>query len=184
MGASKCWKIVDFPNISNKMNNFKTFYEGQVASSLKEIIQPPTRWKCKYFFWHQQEAIFLENFYNEFGFWLCFGSIFFEILSEFIFVKWVRFFGWNCIVKWVIFLARFCWLWDFLLENLKLIGKLQIWGFETFIFWPKLFFGTVSGHFSQCNLKIFRCQPTMMADIFIQPPHHKKVSCSPVSLYS
>ena len=29
----------------------------------------------------------------------------------------------NCIVKWVIFFASFCWLWDFLLENLKLKKK-------------------------------------------------------------
>ena len=26
------------------MNNFKTFYEAQVASRLKEVIQPLSRW--------------------------------------------------------------------------------------------------------------------------------------------
>ena len=36
------------------------------------------------------------------------------------FIKRVMFFEWNCIVKWVIFFASFCWLWDFLLKNLKL----------------------------------------------------------------
>ena len=39
------------------------------------------------------------------------------------FIKWVRFFERNCIVKWVIFLGSFCWLWDFLLKNLKLKKK-------------------------------------------------------------
>ena len=40
--------------------------------------------------------------------------------SELRFVKWVRFFERNYIVKWVIFFASFCWLWDFLLENQKI----------------------------------------------------------------
>ena len=44
----------------------------------------------------------------------------FSMPSESRCVKWIRFFDWNCIVKWVIFFASFCWLWDFLLENLKL----------------------------------------------------------------
>ena len=37
---SKCWKIVEFPKISIKMKNCKTFYEAQTTSRLKEIIQP------------------------------------------------------------------------------------------------------------------------------------------------
>ena len=41
------------------------------------------------------------------------------IFNELRFVKWVRFFQPNCTVKWVIIFASFCWLWDFLLENLK-----------------------------------------------------------------
>ena len=44
----------------------------------------------------------------------------FSTSSELRFVKWVRFFEGNCIVKWAIFFASFCWLWDFLLENLIL----------------------------------------------------------------
>ena len=79
--------------------------------------------------------------------------------------KWVKFFGQNSIVKWVISFASFCWLWHFLLENLKLKRisdnihwnvwtnikkfyawnsifqkkkeKIQIWDFESFIFWSK-----------------------------------------------
>ena len=41
-------------------------------------------------------------------------------------VKWVevrKIVERNCIVKRVIFFASFCWLWDFLLENLKLRKK-------------------------------------------------------------
>ena len=36
----KCWKIVEFPKISIKMKNFKTFYKAQTASCLRETIQP------------------------------------------------------------------------------------------------------------------------------------------------
>ena len=32
---------VEFPKISIKMKNCKTFYEAQTVSRLKEIIQPP-----------------------------------------------------------------------------------------------------------------------------------------------
>ena len=41
------------------------------------------------------------------------------------------------------------------------------------------FFGAVLGHFIQCNLKIFRRRPTMVADIFTQLPHHKKAFYGP-----
>ena len=56
--------------------------------------------------------------------------IFFKMLSELRFVKWLRFFEQNCIVKRVIFFVSFCWPWDFLQENLKWKDELQIWGFE------------------------------------------------------
>ena len=46
----------------------------------------------------------------------------------------------NYVVKWVIFFARFCWLWGFLPENLKFIDKSQIWGFESFILRSKFCF--------------------------------------------
>ena len=42
MEVSKCWKIVQLPEISIKMKNCKIFYETQTASRLQEIIQPPT----------------------------------------------------------------------------------------------------------------------------------------------
>ena len=38
MEVSKCWKIVEFPKISIKIKNCKTFYEAKTASRLKEII--------------------------------------------------------------------------------------------------------------------------------------------------
>ena len=37
----KCWKIFKFSKISIKMKKFKTFYQGQTGSCLKEIIKPP-----------------------------------------------------------------------------------------------------------------------------------------------
>ena len=39
--VSKCGKIVEFPKISIKMKNWKTFYEAKTASHLKKIIQSP-----------------------------------------------------------------------------------------------------------------------------------------------
>ena len=41
MEVSKCWNIVEFPKISFKMKNCKTFYGVQATSRLKEIIHPP-----------------------------------------------------------------------------------------------------------------------------------------------
>ena len=44
----------------------------------------------------------------------------FSMSTESRFVKWVMFLERNCIVKWAIFFPKFCWLWDLVLENLKL----------------------------------------------------------------
>ena len=41
MEVLKCWETVEFPKISIKMKNYKTFYEAQTAIRLKEIIQRP-----------------------------------------------------------------------------------------------------------------------------------------------
>ena len=66
----------------------------------------------------------------------------------------------NCIVKWVIFFASFCWLCNFLLENLKLqkknkkkqknVKEFQIWDFKS-LYFVQIFFGGWSalGRFSQ-----------------------------------
>ena len=39
--VSKCRKIDEFPKISIKIKNCKTFYEAQTSSCLKKIIHPP-----------------------------------------------------------------------------------------------------------------------------------------------
>ena len=79
----------------------------------------------------------------------------------------------------MIFVDSFWCLWDFLLENMKLKDKLQIWGFESFIsffFWPNFrFFGTVLGSYSQGNFKFFCCRPTMVVNIFTQSPPQEKL---------
>ena len=38
MEVWKCWQIVEFPEISIKIKNFKTFYETQTASRLNELF--------------------------------------------------------------------------------------------------------------------------------------------------
>ena len=53
----------------------------------------------------------------------------FILLIELRFAKWVSCFKRNCIVKWVIVFVGFCWLQDFLPENLKIVDKVWIWGF-------------------------------------------------------
>ena len=101
---SKCWKIVEFPKILIKMENFKTRYEAQTASRLKESIYPLSHPPS------QPDKILLR-------FWNAHTSLEKMYIYIYIFVKWVRLFEWNCIVKWVIFFISFCWLWDFLMEN-------------------------------------------------------------------
>ena len=46
----------------------------------------------------------------------------------------------NCILKWMIFFASFCWLWFFLLENLKSIDKLQLWSLDHLFSGPNVIF--------------------------------------------
>ena len=101
--------------------------------------------------------------------------IFYNVLKELRFVKWVRLSEQNCIVKWEIFFPSFCWLWYFLPENLKLVDKLQIRGFESFILHFKIrFFGTALRRFSQWDFKISRCRPTMVG--FFSAPPIKRLS--------
>ena len=104
------------------------------------------------------------------------------VLLEYVFynVEWVKVrkmseaFWAKLFCKLSDFFANFCWIWDFLAENLKLIDNIQIWGFESFIFWSKfVFFGTVLGLFCQCNF--FCRRPTMVTEFFSQPPTIKKL---------
>ena len=132
--------------------------------------------------------------------------------SELRFVKWVRFFERNCIVKWVIFFASFCWLWDFLLENLKLRIKSDdiqwnVWAntkslyarnnifkkripnmrfLNHLYFGPNFhFWGTALGRFS--SLVNLGGRHVCLAPLLPPPPplhrHHKKASYGPVRLY-
>ena len=102
----------------------------------------------------------------------------------------------------MIFFASFCRFWDSLLEVLK--SKKNLWlrplerldKYKNFVclkyyFQKKnskyeilnnlyfdsnfAFFGTAIGPFSQCFVLIFRRRPTIMTDIFTQPPTIKKL---------
>ena len=107
------------------------------------------------------------------------------MLSELTFLKWVVFFEQNCIVKWVIFVASFCWFWDSKSEliykfvsisiNFRFSGRVskptpnkRFW--IIYVLAQISFFETVLEPFSQCKFKIFHCQPTMMTNIFTHPP--------------
>ena len=116
----------------------------------------------------------------------------------------MKFFEQNCIVKWAIFFPSFCWLWDFLLENLKLKRNSEnvrwyIWAdikklyaqnnilkkiIPNMTFWiiyilVQIFFlGTALGCFSQFFL-IFCRWPTMVTNIFTQPAPPQKASYGP-----
>ena len=63
--------------------------------------------------WHTFWMFPFVIFYQK-GFWLCCGSMLFQCQ-----VSWGSWNEWG-IVNCVIFFDSFCWLWDFLLENLKL----------------------------------------------------------------
>ena len=123
--------------------------------------------------------------------------------SELRFVKWMRFFGRNCIVKWVIFFASFCWLCDFLLENMKIKKNpddvhWNVWTNKNTLhacnndlkkrilnmrFWIYIlvqisFLGTALGRFSQCFFFNFLSLANHDDQHFTQLPlqHHKKSS--------
>ena len=128
--------------------------------------------------------------------------------SESRFVKWVMFFERNCIMKWAIFFASFCWLWDLRLENVK--PKRNSEGFLWYIwtntrklyarnnifkkrisnmtFWIIYILvqisvlGTALGRFSQFFLFFFNFSSlTNHGDRhFYTAPLHKKTFCGPV----
>ena len=108
--------------------------------------------QCKCFFWNQPEACF----------WLCYGSIFFIMLSDLGKVRKMNEVFLRETVLWIesSFSASFCWLWDLLPDNLKLVDKLKIRGFYFIIYFlvQISFFGTALGRFSLCSFKIFPCR--------------------------
>ena len=148
------------------MKNFKTSCESKTTISLKEIIQPSTRNFRTEIYRNIQTFAF--QVFQERSSWTSKMvqckylfltptiKMFLAVLREYNFynvecveVRKMRFFEQNCIVEWVISFASFCWFWDFV---------------------------TVLGHFNQCNFKIFCRRPTMVSEIFTQPPYHKKAS--------
>ena len=92
---------------------FKELEECSYWASRNDAVQM--------FFLTPNRNMFAGKFFSQKGFWLYCGSILFSMSSElrFMRVKCMRFFEQNCIVKWVIFFASFCWFCNFLLENLK-----------------------------------------------------------------
>ena len=126
MEVFKCWKIVNFPEVSIKMKKFKTTYRAQIAASCsKESVLPPPgkRWTKIFFYWNMRKysnICFPSALRMRFlGFWKCkcfsliparntfagkfvkrlwlyWGSICLTKLSELRFVKWVRFFMQKC----------------------------------------------------------------------------------------
>ena len=90
-----------------------------------KVIQECRSWATKngavqMFLLTPNRNMFSGKFLNQKWFSLCYGSILFSASSELRFVKWVSCFEKKYIVKWVIFIASFCWLLEFLLENLIL----------------------------------------------------------------
>ena len=90
------------------------------------VLGVKKRWSANAFSDTKQKHVYCKIF-SKFRklFWLCCQSTLFSMSSGLRFIKWVRFFEQNCIVKWVIFFSSFCWLWDFLLKNLKLKKQLR-----------------------------------------------------------
>ena len=161
--------------------------------------------QCKCYFWHQTEPCSLEILENHKGFWLRWNSILFSMSSELKFVKWVMIFKRNCVVKWVIFSASFCWSSDFLLENVELKNSNDVhWNVwmnikklynhnKTFkkqnskceilnhLYFGSsfIFGGTALRCFSLYFFKIFYRRLTIVGDIFTQPPsppsHHRSL---------
>ena len=72
------------------------------------------------------------------------GVYLLTILSELRFVKWLSPF-------WAFFFTSFLWPWDFTRKSG--IDKIQIWGFESFIFWSS-FLGLFYGVLASVILKV------------------------------
>ena len=100
-------KIAKFPKISIKMKNVKTLNESQAAIwNSDQVLRECISWAArngavKKFFLAPQTYMLLDML----------QEYMVIMLSELRFVNWVRFFKRNCIVKWVTFVASFCWLW-------------------------------------------------------------------------
>ena len=111
--------------------------------------------QCNCFSWHQPK-MFLPVLQE---------CIFFIMLSELNFTKSVRFIERNCIVKWMILFASFCWFGDFLQgqseNNWYEVFNMRYLIIHFLVQFFFFFFRTVLQHFSKYNLKTFHivCQP-------------------------
>ena len=118
-------------------------------------------------------------FVGKFARWLSLLAV----LQDYIFynVEWVE----VCKMRQVFWMKLYCkvsglfllffWLWYFLLENLKLKNKLQIWGFEWFNFWSKFrFLGLCRGILPNVILEFFVISqlwwPTFLLSSSTSPP--------------
>ena len=76
------------------------------------VLGVKKRWSANVFSDTKQKHVCWKILLNSERFWLYCKTYYFQ--CELRFVKWVRFFERNCIVKLVIFFGSFCWLWLFL----------------------------------------------------------------------
>ena len=74
-----------------------------------KVLQEYSSWASKngavqmFFFDTKQKHVCWKIFRARKLCWLCCGSVLFSMSVELRFVKWVRLFKWNCVVKWVVF---------------------------------------------------------------------------------
>ena len=69
-----------------------------------KVLQVCSSWTSRngavqMFFLTPNRNIFAGKFFSQKSFWLCYGSMLFSTSSELRFIKLVRLFEWNCIVK-------------------------------------------------------------------------------------
>ena len=107
-----------------KRNFFKEIYRNIQTFAFK-VIQECSSWAStngvvQIFFLTPHRNLFPGKFVNSESFLALLREHIISMSSELKFVKWVRFFEQNRIVKYVTLFASFCWFLDFLLENLKL----------------------------------------------------------------
>ena len=128
--ASRLKEIIQSPSTphTNLATSLKQNFLREICRNIQtfafKVLQESSSWASgngavQILFFTPNRNMVAGKFVNEKAFWLCFGIMLFSISKELRFVKWVRFFVRNCMVKCVIFLAGFYWLWAFLLQILE-----------------------------------------------------------------
>ena len=102
------------------LGSYSEIYRHLLSNWFENAVFSVRKW-CSWIFFSdtKQKHVYWKSWKVKKVFWLCFRGILFSMSNELRFVKWVRFFERNCIVKWMIFFASFYCLWDFLLEHLE-----------------------------------------------------------------